>query len=59
MICQNCLKAGEENAVAHYKRANNWHDKCDFKGCVCQHKTGPGFIKRPNESTPLMQLQSP
>ena len=42
MICQNCLKAGEENTLAHYKRSAQWHDKCDDKGCVCQHKTGPG-----------------
>ena len=45
MICLNCLKAGEENKASHFKRAANWHDKCDYKGCVCQHKTGPGFIK--------------
>ena len=46
MICQNCLRAGAENRDSHYKRAAKWHDKCDFKGCVCQHKTGPGFVKR-------------
>ena len=59
MMCDNCLKGGEENGLAHYKRSAHWHDKCDSKGCVCQHKTGPGYIKRPNEATPLMRLQSP
>ena len=59
MICQNCLKGGAENRDSHFKRATAWHKKCDFKGCVCQHKTGPGLVKRANESTPLMQLQSP
>ena len=58
MICQNCLKGGEENTLAHYKRATHWHDKCDYKGCVCQHKTGPGYVKRPIENTPLKQQQS-
>lgn len=46
MICQNCLDAGAENSLAEYKRAAKFHKKCDFKGCVCQHKTGPGFVKR-------------
>jgi putative ribosome biogenesis GTPase RsgA len=46
MICQNCLNAGAENLVGAYKRATKFHNKCDFKGCVCQHKTGPGFVKR-------------
>ncbi len=45
MICQNCHKGGEENTLTHYKRAANWHDKCDDKGCVCQHKTGPGHTR--------------
>jgi hypothetical protein len=45
MICQNCHKAGEENQASHFKRAANWHDKCDDKGCVCQHKTGTGHTK--------------
>ena len=59
MICQNCLKGGEENTLAHYKRATNWHDKCDFKGCVCQHKIGPGYVRRADTKVPLMQTQSP
>ena len=45
MICLNCLKGGEENQANHLKRAAAWHDKCDYKGCVCQHKTGPGYTK--------------
>ena len=45
MICQNCLKGGAENRASHFKRASHWHGKCDFKGCVCQHKTGPGLTK--------------
>ena len=45
MICISCLKGGEENQAGHFKRAANWHDKCDTKGCVCQHKTGTGHTK--------------
>ena len=45
MICQNCLKGGAENRASHFKRATHWHSKCDFKGCVCQHKTGPGHTR--------------
>jgi hypothetical protein len=59
MICNNCMDAGVENSVAHYKRAAKYHDKCNDKGCVCQHKTGPGYVKRENSKVPLMQTQSP
>jgi hypothetical protein len=59
MICSDCLKAGEENAISHYKRAARHHDKCNDKGCVCQHKTGPGYVKRVGSKVPLMQTQSP
>jgi hypothetical protein len=55
MICTNCLKAGEENQANHYKRAAHWHEKCE--GCVCQHKTGQGWVK--GEKVALMQRQSP
>jgi len=59
MICQNCRTAGDENSVAQYKRATKFHNKCDDKGCVCQHKTGPGYVKRAGTKVPLMQTQSP
>jgi hypothetical protein len=59
MICNNCMDAGVENSVAHYKRASKYHDKCNDKGCVCQHKTGPGYVKRAGSKVPLMQTQSP
>ena len=59
MICDNCGKAGEENSLGHLKRAANWHEKCNVKGCVCQHKTGPGWVKHANTKVPLMQTQSP
>ena len=59
MICNNCMDAGVENSVAHYKRAAKYHDKCNDKGCVCQHKTGPGYVKRAGTKVPLMQTQSP
>jgi hypothetical protein len=59
MICQNCLKAGQENQANHIKRASHWHGKCDTKGCVCQHKTGPGYVRRADTKVPLMQTQSP
>ena len=47
MICENCLKAGEENSLNHIKRDTHWHEKC--RGCECQHKTGQGYVRR--EST--------
>ena len=59
MICLNCRKAGEENQSNHLKRAAQWHDKCDMKGCVCQHKTGTGWVKAKDSKAPLMQTQSP
>ena len=59
MICQNCLKGGEENGLAHYKRSAHWHEKCADKGCVCQHKTGTGWVKAKDSRVPLMQTQSP
>ena len=59
MICQNCHKAGEKNKADQYSTANWWHNQCDDKGCVCQHKTGPGFVKRDGSKVPLMQTQSP
>ena len=59
MICQSCHKGGEENTVGHLKRATAWHDKCNRTGCVCQHKTGPGYVKRAGTKVPLMQTQSP
>ena len=55
MICQNCRTAGDENSVAEYKRAAKYHKKCDDKGCVCQHKTGPGHTG----PSGLRQTQSP
>ena len=55
MICINCLKAGEENKANHLKRAAHWHEKCE--GCVCQHKTGTGWVK--GKKVALMQTQSP
>jgi hypothetical protein len=59
MICVNCRTAGDENSLGEYKRATKFHKKCDFKGCVCQHKTGPGYVKRDGSKVPLMQTQSP
>jgi len=59
MICQNCLKGGQENRLNHLKRAEHWHGKCDYKGCVCQHKTGPGHARTKDSKVPLMQTQSP
>jgi hypothetical protein len=60
MICQSCLKAGEENALGHLKRASHWHNKCEYEGdCGCQHKTGPGYVRRGDSKVPLMQTQSP
>ena len=59
MICESCTKAGEENSANHLKRAAHWHEKCNIKGCVCQHKTGPGYVRREGSRVPLMQTQSP
>jgi hypothetical protein len=53
------MDAGVENSVAEYKRATKYHNKCNDKGCVCQHKTGPGYVKREGSKVPLMQTQSP
>ena len=57
MICQNCLRAGSENRANHFKRATAWHTKCDFKGCVCQHKIGPGHTKASQDLMKQTQSQ--
>ncbi len=57
MICLYCSKAGEENSAGHLKRSAHWHEKCG--GCECQHKTGPGYVRRGDSKVPLMQTQSP
>ena len=59
MICISCLKGGEENKANHLKRSAHWHEKCEGKGCVCQHKTGLGWVKGADSKAPLMQTQSP
>jgi len=59
MICIYCLKGGEENKSKHLKRSAHWHEKCEGKGCVCQHKTGPGWVKGDDSKATLMQIQSP
>jgi hypothetical protein len=53
MICRNCLRAGEENALAHFKRSSHWHEKCEYKGdCSCQHRTGLGlYVKKVSKET--------
>ena len=57
MICEECIKAGEENGAGHFKRSSNHHEKC--KGCECQHKTGHGWFVSKDSKAPLMQIQSP
>jgi hypothetical protein len=57
MICDYCIKAGEENSLNHVKNATKLHKKCG--GCVCQHKTGRGWVKVEGVPVPLMQTQSP
>ena len=55
MICKNCTDAGAQNKAEQYKIAAKFHKKCNFKGCVCQHKTGPGHTG----ASALRQTQSP
>jgi hypothetical protein len=57
MICDYCIKAGEENSLNHIKNAIKLHKKCG--GCVCQHKTGQGWVKVAGVPVPLMRTQSP
>jgi hypothetical protein len=59
MVCQNCLNAGTNNGQGKYALAVEHHSRCDDKGCVCQHKTGPGLIVTRNSKVPLMRTQSP
>jgi hypothetical protein len=59
MICNSCMKAGEENKANHLKRAAHWHEKCDTKGCVCQHKTGAGYAKQVSSKVTLTPTTSP
>jgi hypothetical protein len=59
MICTECAKAGEENKANHFKRAAHWHSKCNVKGCVCQHRTGAGYVKAVSSKEKLTQTTSP
>lgn len=44
MICSSCAWAAERNRVSDIKTAKELHESC--KGCVCQHKTGDGWVKK-------------
>ena len=58
MICLTCRSAGQENLKDNYNRSEVLHKEC--KGdCACQHKIGPGWVKRNGTKVPLMQTQSP
>jgi hypothetical protein len=59
VICSDCVKAGEENKANHFKRAAQWHDKCSVKGCVCQHRTGTGYVKVASSKAQLTPTTSP
>jgi len=58
MMCADCKVAGKFNLLGQYDKAEEMHGYC--KGdCVCQHKTGPGWVVRKGQSPTLMQTQSP
>jgi hypothetical protein len=58
MICEFCVEAGALNLRGIVFKARDNHEQC--KGdCPCQHKTGPGWVKRDGTPVPLMQTQSP
>ena len=46
MICQDCQSAGHANSMEMYESARRLHAMCKTAGCVCQHGTGPNWIKR-------------
>lgn len=56
MICVHCIIAGEMNK-SYSSDAEKLHKLCE--GCVCQHKTGPGWVVTKGSKVPLMQTQSP
>ena len=43
MICQPCTEAGEYNRLNQIKLSEAHHEQCE--GCVCQHKTGPEYVR--------------
>jgi len=45
MICLTCRSAGQENLKDNYNRSEVLHKECKVD-CACQHKTGPGWVKR-------------
>lgn len=57
MICDPCTEGGEYNRLNQIKLSEAHHEQCE--GCVCQHKTGPGWVLRKGSKAPLMQTQSP
>ena len=40
MICSSCRDAGSLNRSGYYEQAQEFHDKCEFKDCFCQHFVG-------------------
>ena len=59
MVCVKCKAAGTANSTGDTAIAIGLHAECNDKGCVCQHKTGPGWFVRPGEKAPRMLTQSP
>jgi hypothetical protein len=58
MICESCLLAGWYNSRSIISKAEDYHEEC--KGdCPCQHKIGPGWVKKEGTKVMLMQVQSP
>ena len=57
MICDPCIEGGEYNRLNQIKLSEAHHEQCE--GCLCQHKTGPGWVLRKGSKAPLMQTQSP
>ena len=58
MMCSDCKVAGNFNSLGQYDKAEEMHGYCEGD-CVCQHKTGPGYVKRDGTKVPLMQTLSP
>ena len=59
MICKACTVGGFLNRNGYYDKATDLHYECEDKGCVCQHKVGPGLVVTKGSPVPLMQTQSP
>ena len=57
-ICTKCCSAGDQNQHYNFQVAETLHSQCEYKDCVCQHRTGLELIAGTGKVY-LIKTQSP